>query len=290
MSPRSSPYFIDEIDQTEFHGYLLCGWLYSGQTKFQTIQVVESSKYGKMLILDSKVQSASLDEYIYHEALAHPAMLSHPEPRRVLILGGGEGATLREIVRYPMVEEVVMVDLDEEVVKVCQEYLPEWSAGAFEDSRTTLVCEDARQFLQRPVPPFDVIIQDITDPVTVDFSEAYYRAIRQRLATRGILAMQALECTVADFVGHVRIRQEVGKVFPWLFTYRAYIPCFRADWGFVLASTGEGLHPLSTEMVAARISERLGSEAGLRFYGPEVHRALCTLPRELANLIGQKTE
>ncbi|MFQ5989052.1 MAG: spermidine synthase [Candidatus Methylomirabilales bacterium] len=290
MVPRSWPYFIDEIDRTEFHGYVLSGWLYSGQTKFQNVEVVESPKFGKMLILDGKVQSAGLDEYIYHEALAHPAMLFHPEPRRVLILGGGEGATLREVLRYRMVEEVVMVDLDEDVVKVCQEYLPEWSAGAFEDSRTTLMCEDARQFLQRPIPPFDVIIQDITDPVTVDFSEAYYGAIRQRLATRGILAMQALECTVADFAGHSRIRQEVGRIFPWLFTYRAYIPSFRADWGFVLATTGEELNPLSTGMVAARISERLGSEAGLRFYGPEVHTALCTLPRELANLIGQKAE
>jgi len=183
-----------------------------------------------------------------------------------------------------------MVDLDEEVVKVCQEYLPEWSAGAFEDSRTTLVCEDARQFLQRSVSPFDVIIQDITDPATVDFSEAYYRAIEERLATRGILAMQALECTVSDFEGHLTIRKEVGKVFPWLLSYRAYIPSFRADWGFVLATTGEELIPLSMGNLAARISERLGPEARLRFYGPGMHTALHTLPRELAHLIGQKPE
>lgn len=290
MVPRPSQYYIDQINQHEFHGYALSRWLYSGQTKFQAIEVVESPKFGKMLILDGKVQSAALDEYIFHEVLAHPAMLWHPEPRRVLILGGGEGATLREVLRYRTVEEVVMVDLDEEVVKVCQEYLPEWSAGAFEDSRTTLVCEDARQFLQRSVSPFDVIIQDITDPATVDFSEAYYRAIRQRLATRGILAMQALECTVSDFEGHLTIRKEVGKVFPWLLSYRAYIPSFRADWGFVLATTGEEPIPLSTGNLAARISERLGPEARLRFYGPGMHTALHTLPRELAHLVGQKPE
>ena len=288
MTLRSSQYHIDEIDQTEFHGYALSGWLYSGRTKFQVIEVVESPKFGKMLILDGKVQSSALDEYIYHEALTHPAMLLHPDPRRVLILGGGEGATLREVLRYRMVEEVVMVDLDEEVVKVCREYLPEWSAGAFEDPRATLVCEDARQFLEREVLPFDVVLQDITDPVTADFSEAYYRAIRERLAPHGILAMQALECNVSDFGGHLRIRQEVGKVFPWLLSYRAYIPSFRADWGFLLATTGEG--PRATGMLAARISERLGPEDGLRFYEPVVHTALCTLPRELAYLIGQTTE
>ncbi|MFQ5801853.1 MAG: hypothetical protein ACE5JQ_03030 [Candidatus Methylomirabilales bacterium] len=290
MAPHSSQYYIDQIDQHEFHGYALSGWLYSGQTKFQAVEVVESPKFGKMLIIDGKVQSAALDEYVYHEALVHPAMLLHPEPHRVLILGGGEGASLREVLRYPMVEEVVMVDLDEEVVKICEEYLPEWSAGAFEDARTTVVCEDARQFLQRSVSPFDVIIQDITDPVTVDFSEAYYRAIRERLAARGMLAMQALECTVSDFGGHMRIRQEVGKVFSWLLSYRAYIPSFRADWGFVLATTGQELNSLSTGMLATRISERLGPEAGLRFYGPAVHTALCTFPRELAHFIGQKEQ
>lgn len=288
MTLRSSQYHIDEIDQTEFHGYALSGWLYSGQTKFQRIEVVESPKFGKMLILDGKVQSSALDEYIYHEALAHPAMLLHPDPRRVLILGGGEGATLREVLRYRMVEQVVMVDLDEEVIKVCREYLPEWSAGAFEDRRTTLVCEDARHFLEQGMLPFDVVLQDITDPVTADFSDAYYRAIYDRLAPHGILAMQALECNVSDFEGHLRIRQEVGKVFPWLLSYRAYIPSFRADWGFLLATAGEYLR--ATGMLAARISERLGSESELRFYGPAMHMALCTLPRELAHLIGQATK
>lgn len=290
MTTRSFPYYIDHIDATEFHGYALSGWLYSGRTKFQTMEVVESPKFGKMLILDGKVQSAALDEHVYHEALAHPAMLLHPDPRRVLVLGGGEGATLREVLRYRMVEEVVMVDLDEEVINVCREYLPEWSAGAFEDARTTLACEDARQFLQRASSSFDVIIHDITDPVTADFSEAYYRAIRQRLAPRGILAMQALECTVSDFGGHLKVRQEVGKIFPWLLSYRAYIPSFRAEWGFLLATTGERLDPMATAMVAARISERLGRDGGLRFYGPAVHTALCTLPRELGRLIGQTDE
>ena len=284
--PRSFPYYIDHIDETEFHGYALSGWLYSGRTKFQTIEVVESPKFGKMLILDGKVQSAALDEYVYHEVLAHPAMLLHPGPRRVLILGGGEGATLREVLRYRMVDEAVMVDLDEEVVNICREHLPEWSAGAFEDSRTTLAFEDACQFLQRPGSAYDVIIHDITDPVTVGFSETYYRAIRERLAPRGILAMQALECSVSDFEGHLKIRQEVGKVFPWLLSYRAYIPSFRAEWGFLLASTGEGLEPGVTSMLAARIRERLGRDAGLRFYGPAVHAVSCTLPRDLARLIG----
>ncbi|MFQ5847160.1 MAG: hypothetical protein ACE5IQ_05725 [Candidatus Methylomirabilales bacterium] len=288
MTALSRHYYIDEIDRHEFHGYALAGSLFVGQTKFQSIEVLESPKFGKMLILNGKIQSAALDEHIYHEALVHPAMLLHPGPRRILILGGGEGATLREVLRYPMVEEAIMVDLDEEVVSLCRRYLPEWSARAFEDPRVTLVCEDAREFLERPIGCFDVVIQDITDPVSMDFGEAYYRAMQERLAEGGILAMQALELNLADFSGHLKIRQEVEKVFARLLSYRAYVPSFRADWGFLLASAAEPLDPKAGGVLETRFSERLGRGAGLRFYGPAVHRALCTLSHELARLIGQK--
>ena len=288
MAAVSRFYYIDEIDPHEFHGYAVAGSLYVGQTKFQTIEIFESPKFGKMLVLDGKIQSAALDEHIYHEALVHPAMLLHPHPRRVLILGGGEGAALREVLRYGLVEEAVMVDLDEEVVTLCRRYLPEWSGRAFEDPRVTLVCEDAREFLQRPTGLFDVIIQDITDVVTADYSEAYYRAVHGRLADRGILAMQALELSLADFAAHLRVRQDVAMAFPRLLSYRTFVASFRADWGFLLATAGAELDPSAPDTLVARFSERLGPEAGLRFYGPAVHTAMCTLPAELGDLIGQK--
>jgi spermidine synthase len=288
MTARQWHWYIDQIDPYEFHGYALTVPLYFWRTKFQVVEIVESPKFGKMLILDGKIQSAALDEHIYHETLVHPAMLLHPNPRRILILGGGEGATLREVLRYRSVEEAAMVDLDEEVVTLSRQHLPEWSGGAFEDPRATVVCEDARQFLKRPIGPFDVIIQDITDPVTADFGDTYYRAIRERLASPGVFAMQALELNRGDFAGHLAIREEVGMVFPHLSSYRVYIPSFRADWGFLLATKGEERGPLSHVTLAARFRERLGPGAGLRFYTPAVHRALCTLPGELAHLIGQK--
>jgi spermidine synthase len=290
MTTPSGFTYIDQIDRHEFHGYVLSNSLYSGQSKFQTIQVVESPKFGKMLILDGKIQSAALDEHIYHEALVHPAMLLHPHPRRILILGGGEGATLREVLRYRRVEEAVMVDLDEEVVTLCRRYLPEWSGWAFEDPRARIVFEDARDYLQRTTGRFDVILQDITDAVTGDFAEAYYQILRQRLADGGILAMQALELNLGDHAGHRRVREEVGRVFPTLRSYRAYIPSFRADWGFVLVTAAEALDPLAPGIVEGRFDERLGPGTELHFYGPAVHRALFTLSKKLADLIGQKEQ
>jgi spermidine synthase len=289
MTRRSRCYYIDEIDRHEFHGYALASSLYLVETKFQTVEIVESPKFGKMLILDGKIQSAALDEHIYHEALVHPAMLMHPHPRRVLILGGGEGATLREVLRYGMVEEVVMVDLDEEVVDLCRQHLPEIAGKAFEDPRATLVTEDARDFLQRSDGRFDVIVQDITDAVTADFSDVYYRAIQRCLADRGILTMQALELSLSDYTGHIGVRQDVERVFSYLFSYRAFVPSFRAEWGFLLATAAD-VNPLDFEGIAARFKERVGPGAGLRFYTPAMHRAMYTLSQELADLIGQKTE
>ena len=289
MTRLSRCFYIDEIDRHEFHGYALARSVYTGETKFQSVEIVESPKFGKLLILDGKIQSATLDEHVYHEALVHPAMLLHPHPRRVLILGGGEGATLREVLRYGMVEQAVMVDLDEEIVDLCCQHLPEMSGKAFEDPRATLVYGDARDFLQRSGDLFDVIVHDITDAVTADFSDAYYQAIQRRLADRGILTMQALELSLSDYTGHIRVRQDVGGVFSYLFSYRAFVPSFRAEWGFLLATAGDELTPLDFEGIAARFGERLGPGAGLRFYAPAMHRAMCTLSRELADLIGQKT-
>lgn len=288
MRRVSRCFYVDEIDRHEYHAYALAGVLYSGQTKFQSVDIVESPKFGKMLVLDDKIQSATLDEHVYHEALVHPAMLLHPNPRRVLILGGGEGAALREVLRYGMVEEAVMVDLDEEIVALCRQYLPEMSRGAFEDSRARLVYGDAREYLEQSDERFDVIVQDITDAVTADFSGAYYRAIHRRLADRGTVALQALELSLSDNAAHLRVRQDVGMVFSCMFSYHAFVPSFRGSWGFLLATGGPWLNPVDFELVATRFEERLGRAAGLRFYGPAMHRAMCTLTPELADLIGQK--
>lgn len=282
---RTWHWLIDRIDDYEAHAYAYQHARYFGRTKFQVVEILETAKFGKMLILDGKIQSAALDEHVFHEALVHPAMLMHPAPRRVCIIGGGEGATLREVLRHTLVEEVVMVDLDEEIVALCREHLPEWHRGAFDDPRVHLLHEDGRVFLREAPGSFDVILLDITDPVTADFGPETYRVIRSRLREPGILALQALELNLGDWEGHAAIGRALRPIFPHCRSYSVYIPSFRAEWGFlVAAANGELLHPapsLLEERFAARLARAAAEAGGLRFYSPQTHGRLFTLPKDL---------
>ena len=125
--------------------------VYSGHTPFQKVEIVDTVSFGRVLLLDGKTQSTEADEFVYHESLVHPVLLSIPDPKRVFIGGGGEGATLREVLRHRSVKEAVMVDLDAEVVALCREHLATWHQGAFDDPRTTLVHDDALTFLETVV-------------------------------------------------------------------------------------------------------------------------------------------
>ena len=138
--------------------------VYSGRSRYAKIDIVDTAEYGRMLFLDGIAQSADQDEFIYHESLVHPAMLIHPNPRSVCIVGGAEGATIREVAKYQDVNRIVMVDIDEELVNVCLQHLSSWSKGAYEDPRLELHIGDGRKFLEQTKEIFDVIIVDLNDP------------------------------------------------------------------------------------------------------------------------------
>lgn len=135
------------------------------KTAYQEMYIVETGAYGKGLVLDGKWQSCTGDEFLYHEALVHPAMVAHQAPRTVLVLGGGEGATVREVLRWKTVEQVMMVDIDGEVVEACREHLSEMHQNAFDDSRVELVIGDALQVLDTTPQQWDIIISDLSDPI-----------------------------------------------------------------------------------------------------------------------------
>src|SRR3989338_9191628 len=129
---KSYKWFLDYLSPFEGHMHGIDNIVFYKQTQFQQIEILDTKSYGRCLVLDGKMQSSEVDEYIYHEALVHPAMLTHPHPEKVFIVGGGEGATLREILRHKSVKQVLMVDIDQEVVESCKLYLPQWSQGAFD--------------------------------------------------------------------------------------------------------------------------------------------------------------
>ena len=145
INPQGYKWFFETTTPAEGHMHAIKRTVVEAQTKFQHVEIMETVSYGKVLVLDGRIQSSQADEFIYHEALVHPGMLATAAPPQSgLVSGGGEGATVREILKYPSIRRAVMVDIDAEVVEICKKHLPELHRGAFEDKRTEVRCEDAR--------------------------------------------------------------------------------------------------------------------------------------------------
>ena len=165
MATPQYKWFFETTTAVEGHMHAIVRTIVSAQTKFQQVEIMETASYGKCLVLDGRIQSSQADEFIYHEALVHPGLLAHPRPQRGMVIGGGEGATVREILRHKTITDCLMVDIDGEVVEECKKHLPEMHQGAFEDKRTELRHEDARAYLERTSETFDFISIDLVEPL-----------------------------------------------------------------------------------------------------------------------------
>jgi len=262
--------------------HALTGTIYQGRTQFQSVGIVESPVFGRMLIIDGDTQSAQLDEFIYHESLVHPAMLLHPIPQEVLILGGGEGATLREVLRHRSISRAIMVEIDQEIVNLSQKYLPEWSAGAFSDRRSEIVFQDAGEYIRNSSQHFDLIISDLTEPFPDTpssnlYSVDFFYELKNHLSSPGVLVMQASYADIQQFDLHSILYRTAQEVFPIVRSFSARIPSFNAEWGFIIAS--QELDPLQMQEdeIDRLIQKRINGE--LRFYDGETHRSLFSIPR-----------
>ena len=278
-------WLVDQCSPDEIHMFKRSGKILAQQTAFQELQYVETETYGGVLVLDGAVQSAENDEYLYHEALVHPAMIAHPNPQSVLILGGGEGATLREVLKHPMVTRVVMVDLDGELVEFCKKHLPSWHQGAFDDDRVELRHEDGRAYIEHCTERFDVIIFDITDgipegPAMGLYTKEFHALCHDRLTDEGVMGVQACRLTLTYWEEHAVIRQTLATAFPVVRSYITFIPSFLVTWGFLLATKGVDPLHLSSDTVTKRILER-GLTDDLRMYDEMAHMVLFCLPKEL---------
>jgi spermidine synthase len=285
MPIKNFRWFIKSLSPEEGHLYGIRRVLFSTQTPLQSLDIMELGSYGKALILDGKVMSSLLDEFIYHETLVHPAMLVHPAPTQVFIAGGGEGATLREVLRHPTVERALMVDIDEEVVTRCKELLPEWHKGSFDDPRAEVRFLDARRYLEETEERFDVIIIDIESKLVEEgpayrlFTKEFYQIVYRCLTNRGIIALQAGPVSLSDLSGFTAIYQTLLTVFPVVAPYWASIPSFALPWGFLVASKHPDPREFGPDAVDRLITQRIGSE--LRYYDGPTHQMTFLHPKYL---------
>ncbi len=256
--------------------------LYSGETEFQSVQVVDTPGFGRCLILDDKIQCSERDEFIYHEALVHPPMITHPNPETVFIAGGGEGATLREVLAHSTVKRVVMVDIDGEVVDICRRLLPSLSEGAFEDSRVELLHADALKYLEETEEKFDVIIIDLTEPLEegpayLCYTREFYQSVKDRLTPDGLMALQSGSTSMIISLGFIAVANTLATAFHVVAPYQAEIPSFGGTWGFGAASQSLDPRALSPEEIDHRLASRVSRS--LRFYDGLTHRGIFAIPK-----------
>jgi spermidine synthase len=251
--------------------------LYSRRSAFQKIEIVRNREFGRILFLDGLVQTTEKDEFFYHEMLVHPAMAAHPAPKKVLIIGGGDGGALREVLRYP-VERAWLAEIDPLVIEACRRHFG-WLGPAFKDGRAELALGDGNVFIRETKEKFDVILVDSSDPVgpsVILHRKDFYAALKRRLRPGGIIAAQS---------GSQLIHQDehrdkavfLRKMFRHADFYLGPVPTYPVGmWCYNFLS--DGVDPIA--------AQKLKIPSGLRYYNEDIHKAAFALPNFLKNKIG----
>ncbi len=262
--------------------------LFSQHSEYQHIQVWETDTFGRMMTLDGIIMFTDYDEFAYHEMICHPAMCLCGGAGRALVIGGGDGGAIREVLRYAAVRAVDLVEIDRAVIEASRQFFPAVSAG-FADSRLTVHVRDGIKFAREaPAESYDVVLVDPIDPRS--FGQGLYEASFFHDCAR-ILKPRGLFVTVSESpfdpaYRHVagEMRRELRAFFPVVETYLAYIPTYQTGmWSFALAS--KALHPVR-DYDARRAAELLRPfEAQLKYYNPELHTASFALPNFVKRLV-----
>lgn len=288
---RKNCWYEEEIEENLRWCFALNSILHTGATRFQDIQLLDTKPFGKALVIDGKLQSAEIDEFIYHESLVHPALLHHPHPTTVFIMGGGEGSTAREIFRHKTVDKVVMCDIDEEVVEFCKSYLVV-NKGAFSDPRLQLIINDARSELQNTKECFDVIIGDLADPIEGGpcyqlYTKSFYEStVKPKLNPCGIFITQA---GPAGIFSHTEvfscINNTLKQVFKHVVPFSAHIPSYADTWGWVMAS--DSPFEVNAEELDLRMKQRMKGEN--RYLDGKTFSSASILSKPVRNSLDNET-
>jgi len=253
------------------HCFLIDKLVFKGKTSYQDILIFDNPIYGRVFVLDGIVQLSEKDEFIYHEMIAHPVLFSHPNPERVLIAGGGDGGSLREVLKHP-VKEVYLVDLDKKVIEISAKYLPFVSKGAFFNKRLKLFIGDAKAFIKEYKDFFDLVIVDSNDPVGPSlalYSTNFYKNIFRALKKDGIIITQV--GSFLDFQNLIKpIFLKLKKIFPYVQPYKLTMPSYHCgEYCFVGASKKIDLSKVNLKKIKKRF----------KYYSPEIHKQSMVLPK-----------
>tara|TARA_Y100000590_G_scaffold464094_1_gene632600 strand:+ start:4280 stop:5119 length:840 start_codon:yes stop_codon:yes gene_type:complete len=236
--------------------------IHNEDSEFQQIQVFEHPFFGRILALDGVTQLTTKDEFFYHEMLVHPAMFTHPKPQQVIIIGGGDGGSVREVLKHPYVESVTLVEMDMKVIEVCQKFFPKISES-INDPKVQIISQDGLKFLQNDSFAFDVAIVDSTDPIGPAkdlFSEYFYALIDKNLDTDGIFVTQS-ESLLFHLPHVTRVQQNLKNLFALSFCYTQALSTYAGNW-WTFSIASKRFDP-------RQVSRKVQGE--FRYYSPEVH-------------------
>ncbi len=248
--------------------------LFSEQSPFQKVEVIQTVGFGRVLVIDGVFMTSEYDEFLYHEMLTHPALTTAPSIDRVLVIGGGDGGTVREVLRHPDVRRCVMIEIDEMVVEACKTHLP-GIGTAWEDPRLEVRYVDGIEYVKESGDPqYDVVLLDGTDPVgpgAVLFDESFYEGCRRVLAPGGVMALQS-ESPLLMMDLFVETQLKLRSLFSEVHPYMGPVPLYgTGTWSWTWCSdTGEPLRPLPERQAAV--------VPGSKAYNEELHQAMFALP------------
>jgi spermidine synthase len=271
--------FLPGEPQTGLEGFAVKKTLYAKRSQYQMVEIVDTEGFDRMLFLDNLVQLSTKHEAVYHEMLVHPAMLSCLAPKKVLILGGGDGGALREVLKHS-VTEVFLVDIDKDVIEASKKYLPSVSQHAFNDPRARVIVADGLKFISQHKEYFDCIIFDLSDPdnevSSRMFERRFFEKAKRVLKQDGVFSAQTGYLT-EDF--GKKARMELQKSFPFFVVRRAYVGSFReGEQTFSLGSKKVNLAAISLATIRKRFER---AKLATTYYSPEIHAASTVLPRYL---------
>ncbi len=245
-----------------------------GATKYQTLELVDTNEFGRVLILDGITQAAQKGECYYHEPMVHPAMCTHPRPRRVLVIGAGDGGIVREVLKYPCVMSVDLAEIDEGVIAFSRQYLPSVNQGAFDDPRVRIHITDGRDFVEKNPGRFDMVIMDMTDPfgpAKFLYTKDFFRSVKRSfIDVRGVFVMHT-ESPLARPRTFASIQRTLGTVFGHVRPLYSYIHMYATLWSVTVSSDGSDLASVKQAAVDKRL-ERYGVR-GLKYYTGRIHEA-----------------
>jgi spermidine synthase len=255
--------------------------LYQEKTKFQTIDVIDTFEYGRMLLLDGLVMLTERDECAYHEMLTHIPSFTHPAPEKALVIGGGDGGTVRELLRRQSIRSIDLVEIDKRVVEISQQFFPMLTLG-LDNPKVKLQCEDGLQFVKRHKNEYDVVLVDSFDPIGPAvglFEEPFFKDVFDCMKAEGVMSMQC-ESTVYHLEVSKRVIANLRKLFPIVLPYSAFIPTYPSgQWLFILCS--KKFHPLK-DFQEEKVEEILPH---LSYYNTEIHRGAFALNTGLKRVI-----